>query len=127
VTRVVITHELDEFVNPPVYRLVHAEQVRSAAPMVDEGDQVLLDDDNHPLTEERVDYVDPVEIVFAADDDRWHTGKGNGRKRRKHADVTAEQRQIVKDAMDAMENAAEGADAERADAITALPGAGESL
>lgn len=125
--RVVVSHELDVSLKPHVYRLVHAEATVGVVPMVDPTGAVLLDDDGQAMTEERTTFSAPVEVVWAAEDPRWWTGKGQSRKRRKHAQVVEEQRAIVSEVLGQQAEADGDAAAVRAAAVTELPGTGEAL
>lgn len=106
----VITHELDE--DAGVYRLVFGTEVFEELSVTDPDD-----------AERRVIGYEAVEeILWAADDERWFDGK----KRRSHKEVAAEQRKLVKRQLDARARDAEQR-AVRAEKIVGLPGAGGAL
>lgn len=130
------THHADE----GVYRLVVGQLVEHVVPMLDadgvplvpdepvldDSGEPVLDDDGapvtrpgEPMTETRTVLVAAEDFVFAAEDERWQD--------RAPEEVAADQRQIVKDALDRRAAEAERAEAARTAAASDLGGVGELL
>jgi hypothetical protein len=128
--RVVIKHELDTF-DPAgaVYRVVHGVEVtQPVAVLDDEGGPQHDKETGQPITQDRVvAYRDERDIVFAADDERWFTGRGAKRTRRPDDEVAAEQLRIIADAFAERADDADRAEQARAAAVRELPGVGEVL
>lgn len=141
----VIDHHLDESVvdgegNPaPVYRITVATPEEIHVPETDADgnlvltEQKLMGSDGEPQKDingneiimpgppnivKKVHYPVTEDFVFAADDERWQ-GKSP-------EDIAAEQRQIVKDALDQRERDARAAEEAR-ERRQAMPGVGEAL